>query len=145
MLACPHCKRRIITRRDILYAPLDGTARCRACGRYSRLDVFSRWVLSCLIALVLPALLLGWGIFYSGHLLVFSMIVIIGAWRAMAWLALPFLGLEHVPEHVPLDRRQSAIIVAALLSAAILLDRFMASRFERDDAAAPAAAHRVRN
>ena len=143
MLPCPSCKRRILTRRDILYAPVDGTTRCRACGAYARLDMFSRWLLSCLVALMLPAFLLTWGIFYSGHLLLMSMIVIIGAWRAMAWLALPLLALEPVPPHVPLDRRQSAIILVAMFGAAIALDAFIASKFESDnairDAEAPAA------
>ena len=134
MLPCPSCKRRIITRRDILYAPLDGTTCCRACGRHSRLDVFSRWVISCLIAVSLPALLLTWGAFYSGHLLVVSMVVIVVAARAMAWIALPFLGLEPVPPQVPLDRRQSAIIVSALVAAAFALDAFIASKFESEDA-----------
>ncbi|HEX2828992.1 MAG TPA: hypothetical protein VHP37_21765 [Burkholderiales bacterium] len=143
MIACPNCKRRIITRRDILYAPLDGTAQCRACGQHSRLDTFSRWVVSCLVAVSLPALLLTWGVFYSGHLLVVSMIVIIVAARVMAWLALPFFGLEPVPSHIPLDRRQSVIILSALVAAAFVLDAFIASRFESEDtirdAEAPAA------
>ena len=146
MLACPSCKRRSITRRDILYAPIDGTTRCRACGRYARLDMFSRWLLSCLIALALPAFLLTWGIFYSGHLLLVSMIVIIGAARVVAWAGLPLFSLEPVPPHVPLDRRQSGIIVVAMLTAALALDAFIASKFESDnairDAEAPAA---VRN
>lgn len=134
MIACPNCKRRIITRRDILYAPLDGTTRCRACGQHARLDMFSRWVISCLVAVSLPALLLSWGIFYSGHLLVFAMIVIVVAARAVAWVGLPFFGLERVPPHIALDRRQSMIIVSALLAAAIVLDAFIASKFESEDA-----------
>jgi hypothetical protein len=134
VIACPTCKRRIITRRDILYAPLDGTARCPACGEYSRLDTFSRWVVSCMVAVSLPALLLSWGVFYSGHLLVVSMILIIVAARVLAWAGLPFFGLEPVPPHIPLDRRQSMIILSALVGAAFVLDAFIASRFESEDA-----------
>ena len=139
MLACPNCKRRIITRRDILSAPLDGTARCRACGGFARFDMYSRWVLSCLIAVSLPALLLTWGVFYSGHLLLASMLIIFGAWRVLAWAALPLLTLESVAPHLPLDRRQSAIILAALVVGAIALDGFIASKFESEEAQAPAA------
>ena len=149
MIACPNCKRRIITRRDILYAPLDGTARCRACGRFARFDMFSRWVLSCMIAVTLPALLLTWGIFYSGHLLLFCVLGIFGASRVLAWVGLPLLALEPVKPHLPLDRRQSLIILTALLVAAVALDGFIASKFESEDAARDAqaspAVHQVRS
>jgi hypothetical protein len=134
MIACPNCKRRSITRRDILYAPLDGTTRCRACGRYARLDMFSRWLLSCLIALCLPAFLLTWGIFYSGHLLFVSMVAIVGAARLLAWAGLPLFALEPVAPNAPLDRRQSIMILGALIVAAVMLDAFIASKFESDDA-----------
>ena len=97
--------------------------------------MFSRWLLSCLIALALPAFLLTWGIFYSGHLLLVSMIVIFGASRVLAWAGLPLFALEAVPPHVPLDRRQSAIILASLIITAIVLDGFIASKFESEDAA----------
>lgn len=135
MIACPSCKRRIFTRRDILYAPLDGTARCRACGRFSRLDVFSRWVLCSLLALTLPALFLSGGVFYSGHVLLATMVGVLAAWRALAWAAFPFLALEPVDQSRSLDRRESMIIVGALLAAAILLDGFIAARIEPDDPA----------
>ena len=139
MIACPSCKRRIITRRDILYAPLDGTARCRACGQFARLDMFSRWLLSCLIAVSLPALLLMWGIFYSGHLLLASIVAITAAWRALAWLGLPLLSLEPVAPHVPLDKRQSAILLCAMLLTAVVLDGVIAHKIESDQAIAQAA------
>jgi hypothetical protein len=148
MLACPSCKRRSITRRDILRAPLDGTARCRACGHFSRLDLFSRWIISCLVAITVAAAHLSLGVFYSGHLLVISICLIFGAARGMAWMGLPFLSLEPVPPHVPLDRRQSLIMLGALLIAAVALDGFIASRFEKDEghgaAQAPSAVHQVR-
>jgi hypothetical protein len=149
MLACPNCKRRVITRRDILYAPLDGTARCRACGRFARFDMFSRWVLSCLIAVSLPALMLVWGIFYSGHLLLFCVLAIFGVSRVLAWAGLPLLALEPVASQLPLDRRQSIIILAALVVGALALDGFIASRFESEDAMhdaqTPRTVHQVRS
>ena len=145
MLACPSCKRRIITRRDILHAPLDGTVRCRACGQHGRLDVFSRWIISCMVALTLAAVHLSAGVFYSGHLLAVSILLIFGVARGMAWAGLPAFALEPVPPHVPLDRRQSMIILGALLVTAIALDGFIASKFEADDGAeAPRAVHQVR-
>jgi hypothetical protein len=103
--------------------------------------MFSRWVLSCLLAVTLPALLLTWGIFYSGHLLLVSMLSIFGAWRVLAWAGLPLLALEPVAPHLPLDRRQSAIILAALVVGALALDGFIASKFESEEAQAPAAVH----
>jgi hypothetical protein len=145
MVACPNCKRRIITRRDILYAPLDGTARCRACGRFARFDMFSRWVLSVLVAITLPALLLMWGVFYSGHLLLVSMLLIFGAARVVAWAALPFFTLEPVAAHIPLDHRQSAIILGALVAAALVLDGFIASRLDSESTQGTHAVQQVRN
>ncbi len=62
-IPCPGCKRPVFSLHDILYAPLDGTARCRVCGRIARLDLFSRWMISCAIAVILPALLLLLGAF----------------------------------------------------------------------------------
>jgi hypothetical protein len=134
VIACPSCKRRIFTRRDILYAPLDGTARCRACGKFARLDMFSRWILSSLLALTLPALFLSGGVFYSGHILLLTISLVLAAWRVLAWAAFPLLSLEHVAAGASTDRRHSMIIVGALLAAAIALDGFIASRFEPDDA-----------
>ena len=135
MIACPTCKRRIFTRRDILYAPIDGTARCRACGTFCRLDLFSRWILSCLVALALAGLLLSYGVFYSGHLLFVSICIIVAVWRGLAWAGFPLLSLEEFPESKALDSRQSKILVGALLIAALMLDGFIASRFEREDGA----------
>jgi len=73
-IPCPGCKRPVFSLHDILYAPLDGTARCRVCGRFARLDLFSRWMISCAIAVILPALLLYWELFYSRHLFVISIL-----------------------------------------------------------------------
>jgi hypothetical protein len=135
LIPCPSCKRRIYTRRDILYAPLSGAARCRACGKFARLDMLSRWVLSSMLALTLPALFLSGGVFYSGHVLLLTIGLVLAAWRVLAWIAFPILALEPAAAGAAADRHHSMIIVGALLTAAILLDGFIASRFEPEDAA----------
>jgi hypothetical protein len=133
-LACPGCKRRVFTLHDVLYAPLDGTASCRACGRIARLDLFSRWVISCAIAVILPGLLY-WELFYSGHLFVVSLLVILVAWRVLTFLIFPLLALEEVSARSGVNRKQSFVILAILLSAAMMIDGFMSSRFESDEVA----------
>lgn len=134
MIACPGCSRRVFTRRDMLYATLDGTAQCRACGRIARLDLMSRWVLSCMIAIVLPTILLYGGVFYSGHLFVISMFIILGTWRLLSLLGFPYLKLEEAAGSSALDRRQSILMLAVLLAGAITIDAFMSSRFDSDNA-----------
>jgi hypothetical protein len=134
LLACPGCKRRVFRAHDIFYAPLDGTAPCRACGRIARLDLFSRWMISCVIAVLLPGLLLYWELFYSGHLFVVSMVVILAAWRILTFLAFPLLALEEVAARSGVGRKQSFVILAILLSAAMVIDGFMSSRFESEQA-----------
>jgi hypothetical protein len=118
----------------VLYAPLDGTARCRGCGRLARLDLFSRWVISCAIAVLLPGVLLYWELFYSGHLFVVSLLVILVAWRILTLIAFPMLGLEEVAMRSGVDKKQSVVILAILLSAAMVIDGFMSSRFEPEQA-----------
>lgn len=129
----------------MLYAALDGTVRCRFCGGVARLDLLSRWVISCVIALVLPIVLLYGGVFYSGHLFLISMCLIFGAWRILSWVGFPLLTLEAVAGNSSLDRKQSMLILAVLLVAAIMFDGFMSSRFDADDALetgrSPSAAH----
>jgi len=145
--ACPSCKRSVFTRRDLFYGPLDGTAQCRACGRTARLDLLSRWVISCAIALILWNVLLFGGVFYSGHLFLISMVVIFGLWRLLCAAAFPFITLEAVPDS-PFDRTKSMLAMVALLVAAVIFDGFMASRFESDDTPdngrTPSAAQRTR-
>jgi len=131
---CPSCKRWVFTRRDLFYVPVDGTAQCRACGRIARLDLLSRWVLSCAIALILWNVLLFGGIFYSGHLFLVSMLVIFAAWRLLSAAVFPFITLEEVPDGSPFDRSKSMVAIALLLAAAMIFDSFIASRFESDDA-----------
>jgi hypothetical protein len=132
LIACPSCRRRVFTRRNMLYAALDGTARCRVCGRSARLDMLSRWLLSCVLAVLLPAALLYANVFYSGHLYVFSIVVVLGAWRALSILGLPYLTLEAVPERTDVDRKASAFALGAMLLAAVLLDGFIASRIDAE-------------
>jgi hypothetical protein len=117
-----------------MYTALDGTARCHACGETARLDVFSRWLLSCLIALSLPALLLYGDVFYSGHLFVVSCLFIFTAWTGLAWLCSPILTLESAPRSGPtVDRTTGMLILVVMLAAAGIFDNFMASRFETAD------------
>lgn len=144
---CPSCKRWVFTRRDLFYGPLDGTAQCPACGATARLDLLSRWVISCAIALILWNVLLFGGVFYSGHLFLVSMVVIFGLWRLLCAAVFPMIALEAVPDS-PFDRTKSMLAIAVLLVAAIVFDGFMASRFESDDAPengrTPSAAQRAR-
>ena len=142
MIACPSCKRRVITRRDVWYASLDGSVPCRACGRTARFDIFSRWVISCVIAILLPSLLLYGNVFYSGHLFLISMFIILGAWRVLSLIALPVLALEPVSGS-SIDRMQSLFIVGVLSIAAITIDVLMASRFETEQPMEEARASRA--
>src|SRR3712207_8242613 len=103
-LPCPRCKRRVFAVHALLYAPLDGTARCRVCGRFARLDLFSRWMISCAVAVLLPAVLLYWELFYSGHLFAVSLLVILVAWRVLTALLFPVLALEEVAARSGVDR-----------------------------------------
>ena len=133
MIACPTCNRRVITRRDLLYANLDGTARCRACGRIARVDLFGRWIISCLLVMVLATLLLYCGLFYSGHLFFVSIVFVLGGWRGLSWAFAPALTLEPVPEGSPFDRRNGIVVFVVLVVAAAAIDGVMSSRFEPED------------
>lgn len=129
MIACPNCKRRVFTSRDMLYATLDGEAPCRICGRHARLDVLSRLMISCVLAVALPPVLMYGGVFYSGHFFLACLFIAVGGWRILSSLGLPFLALEAASAPA-IDRRQSILIMIVLLAAAIALDSIMASRFE---------------
>lgn len=147
MIACPSCKRKIFTRRDMLYAALDGTAPCRACGRAARLDLLSRWMISCVLALILPTVLLYGGVFYSGHLFLVSIFVILGGWRILSLVGFPLLTLEAAGDSA-IDRRQSIVMLVVMLVIMIIMDGYMSSRFDSDNApengSSPSAAHRDR-
>lgn len=107
---------------------------CRACGRFARLDLVSRWMISCVLALTIPIVLLYGGIFYSGHLFIISMFIMLGGWRVLSSIGLPFLSFEAVPDAAPINRIQAVRIIAVLSIAAIVLDGYMASRFDPEDA-----------
>lgn len=85
-----------------------------------------------MIAIILSSVLLYGGFFYSGHLFVVSMFIIMGTWRILSWLGASVFGLEVVDDNFTLDRRLSLMILAVLLIAAIAFDGFMASLFEPD-------------
>ena len=131
----------------MLHAALRGSTRCRWCGRTLRLDMLSRWMLSCMLALLLPNALFYGDVFYSGHLFLVSMFVIFAAWRLLSAAVFPFITLEAT-DHSPLDRTKSMVLMGVLLAAAMTFDGFMASRFESDDALestrAPSAVYRER-
>jgi len=130
VIACPNCNRRVFTRRDMLYATLEGAARCRICGRTARLDVMSRWLMSCVLAIVLPAAYLYGGVFYSGHFFLISIFVIFGAWAILAFIGFPLLALEAAAGNASVDRKSGRLILAALLVSAIVIDGFIRARFE---------------
>ena len=111
MLACPRCRRPTFTRRDLVSTALDGTAQCRACGQPVRLDVFSRWLLSCVIALILPGVLLYGDLFYSGHLFVISLVFVFAAWTALSWVLCPLFTLERATTGRPIDRTTGILIL----------------------------------
>ena len=134
MIPCPCCKSTTFTRRDLVYASLDGTVRCRSCTETVRLDTFSRWILSCAIALMLPFVLLYGDVFYSGHLFVVSLMFIFSAWAALSWICCPFLTLEQARSSPPIERTTGMLVLVVLLGAAGILDSFMASRFELPEA-----------
>lgn len=133
MIACPNCNRRVFTRRDIACAPLEGKVRCRFCGRSARLDLLSRWIILAVIALMMPALLLTWGVFYSGHLFMVSIAIVLTTWGLLSLLCFPLMTLEPM-EGSSLDRTQGTIMLVVLLIAAMLLDVYIASRFESEEA-----------
>jgi CXXC-20-CXXC protein len=133
VIACPSCKRRLFTSRDIFCASLDGTIRCPACGRSARLDTLSRWIISCIIALLIPALFLYGGVFYGGHFFIFCILVTMGAWRALTFITFPFLTLESAAP-ASFDRKHGILTLVALALTAIVLDGYMAARINAEDA-----------
>jgi hypothetical protein len=125
----------------MLSASLDGRAKCPACGELARLDAMSRFLPTCLLALLLWMLLLHGNILYSGYLFLFSTIVILSGWRLLCAAALPLLSLEKVPGGTCFDRRQSIVTLAILIVTAIVIDGLMSYRSDADgaldDAASP--------
>jgi hypothetical protein len=118
----------------MLHATLRGRTRCRWCGRTLRLDMLSRWMLSCMLALLLPNALFYGDVFYSGHLFLVSICLIYSGMAILSYLGSPLLGLEVAPDTPALNRRQGAVLAGILLAAALLLDGFIASKIDADNA-----------
>ena len=142
MIACPACKRRSFTYREMLGASLDGGAQCPVCREVARLDQMSRGMIACMLALLLWMLLFYYDVFYSGYLFLFSMTVILAGWRLLSAAALPMLALETVPNGFCFDRRQTLVTLAILLVTAIAIDGLLSYRSAADKAQANAAAPR---
>lgn len=133
MISCPSCRRKVYTRRHLLRAKLDGTTRCAACGRTARIDLFGRWIIACLLAILLSTALLYFDLFFSGHLFLASIFIVFGGWRALSWLLAPILSMETVPGGSPFERSNGVAAFVALVIAAVVIDSFMSARFEADD------------
>ena len=116
----------------MLHASLRGTTRCRCCARTLRLDVVSRWMLSCMLALLVPYALLYGNVLYSGHLFVVSIFLIYAGLALLSYIASPLLGLEVAPERAVLNDNQSALVAALVLAAALVIDGFIAAKIEAE-------------
>jgi hypothetical protein len=134
VIACPGCRRRVFSRSDMLRATLHGSTRCRWCSRALRLDLPSRWILSCMVAILVPNALLYGNVFYSGHLFLVSIFLIYAGMGILAFLGSPLLALEVAPTSSPLDRRQTAVLAGVVLVAAMVIDGFIASKIDSDNA-----------
>ena len=141
MLACPACRKRTFTRREIV-----GTlgAKCPACGEVARLDSMSRCLLACVLAVSLWSLLLFGNFFYSGYLFVFSTIVLLAGWPLLLAVALPLLALEKAPTGNCFDRRQTIAMFAILIVVAVVIDGLLSYRSAADRADADTMSPEVR-
>lgn len=92
-------------------------------------------MISIVLALVLPMVLLYGGFFYSGHLLMVSVVFTLVAWRVLSFIGFPFLTLEAVDGARSIDRAGSVLILTVLLLTATVLDSYISSKFDPDDAA----------
>ena len=63
-------------------------------------------------------------------------VVVLGAWRILSVVAFPFLSLEAVAHSRSIDRAPSILTLVVLFIAALVLDGFIASRFDSNDALA---------
>ena len=102
-----------------------------------------------MLALLLPNALLYGGVFYSGHLFVISIFLIYCGLAILSYIGSPLLGLEVAPDRAALNRRQTALLAALVLGAALVLDGFIASKIESESELekqrAPASASRQMN
>ena len=93
---------------------------------------------------MLPSVLLYGDIFYSGHLFIFCIFFVFGTWRVLCIIAFPLLTLEAIPDRTPIGRKQAMFLAAALLIAMVSIDGFMASKFEKGEGYADAAAENLK-
>jgi len=117
-----------------LQTALRGTTHCRWCGRTLRLDMLSRWMLSCLLALLLPNALFFGDVFYSGHLFLVSIFLIYSGMAILSYIGSPLLALEIAPDKAALSQRQSAALAAIVLAAALVIDGFIAYKIDAENA-----------
>lgn len=143
MKACPACKRRIFTQRDILGSNINGWVKCPACDHVARLDQMSRFLVTATLALSLFMMLLYGNIFFSGYLFVYSTIFIFAGWRLLSAAVLPLLALETAPGGFYLNRRQSIVTLVIMIVSAVALDGLLSYRSDADKADAAAAVQRV--
>ena len=144
MIACPACKRRVVSQRDILNVRVDGHVKCPACGQLARLDSMSRCCVGCIVALLLFMTLLHGGFFYSHYLFLISTVFILGCPRILAAAALPLLTLERAPGSTRFTRRQNLATLGIMMVVAVAIDGLMSYRSPADNAyaaAAPATPH----
>ena len=142
MIACPACKRRVFGQAELLWANLDGSVQCPACGAFGCLDQVSRLLVACPLALLLWLALLYWDILFSGYLFVFSTIVILAGWRLLSAAIMPALALEKSRDGMVFDRKQTLISLAIMMGTAIAIDGFISYRTETEAGQTTAAAPR---
>lgn len=140
MIACPACKRRVFGQSDLLWANLDGSVQCPACGSFACLDQVSRLLVACPLALMLWLAVLYWNIFFSGYLFVFATVVILTGWRLLSAVMTPALGLERSRDGRNFHRRETLVSLAIMIGTAIAIDSFISYRTESDAARTTAAA-----
>lgn len=125
MLTCPGCNRKIFTVGDILRLEVDGELKCRSCGRAAQLDLKSRLLISCLLALVFSALTLYTSIFYTGHFVLISTLLILVGWTLLALAVFPLLELNIARGARFLNRWRTLLIWAVFLVGAAAVDNYM--------------------
>jgi hypothetical protein len=134
MIACPECKRRVFGQAELLWANLDGSVKCPACGAFACLDQFSRLLVACPLSLLLWMAVLYWDILFSGYLFLFSTIVILAGWRLLSAAAMPALALEKSRDGRVFDRKHTLVSLVVMIGTAVAIDGFMSYRTEADNA-----------
>jgi hypothetical protein len=142
MIACPACKRRVFGQHELLWANLDGSVQCRACGAFACLDQVSRLLVAAPLALLLWLAVLYWGILFSGYLFLFSTVVILAGWRLLSAVAMPALALEPSRDGRNFHRKETLVSLAIMIGTATAIDSFISYRTESDAGRTTAAAPR---